>query len=149
MRPTAAVTCARAAALAAILSVGLMSAPVARTRAAPPGPTLPHLMTPEIVKAIDRGLAFLAKAQQADGQVPSSGNVGSYPAVMTSLTGLAFLANGSTPEEGPYANHVKKAMLYVLRVADMGKTDGLIAGPGSESRSMYGHGFSMLFLAQC
>jgi len=118
-------------------------------RAEPPGPTLPPLMTPEISKSIDRGLGFLAKAQTADGQFPAAGNMGVYPAVMTSLAGLALLASGSTPEEGPYAPNVKKAMLYTLRVADAGKEDGLIAGPGSESRSMYGHGFSMLFLAQC
>jgi hypothetical protein len=118
-------------------------------RAEPPGPTLPPLMTPEISKALERGLGYLAKAQQTDGQFPAAGNMGAYPSVMTSLAGLTFLASGSTPEEGPYASNVKKALLYILRVADAGKEDGLIAGPGSEARSMYGHGFAMLFLAQC
>jgi len=134
-------------ALALLAAVVALSA--GRAQGAPPGPTLPPMMTPETVKAIDRGLAHLAKVQQADGQLPSAGSMGSYPAVMTSLAGLAFLAGGSTPEEGPHAANAKKAMLYVLRVADLGRKDGLIAGPGAEARSMYGHGFSMLFLAQC
>jgi hypothetical protein len=67
---------------------------------------------------------------------------------MTSLAGVALLASGSTPESGPYSREVKKAMLYVLRLAESSK-DGLICGPTGEARSMYGHGFSMLFLAQC
>ena len=139
---------ARTGVLVALLGA-LAATSAGRAHAATPGPTLPPLVTPEVVKAIDRGMTFLAKAQQADGQLPAAGNMGSYPAVMTSLAGLAFLAGGSTPEEGPYSANAKKAMLYILRVADLGKKDGLIAGPGSESRSMYGHGFSMLFLAQC
>ena len=68
-----------------------------------------------------------------------------YPAAMTSLAGLALMAGGSTPRHGPYARNVKRAMLYILRVARQ-RTDGLIA---VGSQPMYGHGFSMLFLAQC
>jgi hypothetical protein len=71
-----------------------------------------------------------------------------YPAVMTGLSGLALMAGGSTPETGPYSKNVSKAMNYLLRVAAT-HTDGLVAGPGAEYRSMYGHGFAMLFLAQC
>jgi hypothetical protein len=67
---------------------------------------------------------------------------------MTSLSGLSLMASGSTPETGTYAKNVRKAMLYILRLAEA-HDDGLIAGPGGEGRSMYGHGFSMLFLAQC
>jgi hypothetical protein len=110
---------------------------------------LPDMVTPETVKSIERGLQYLVRTQRADGSwIDSGGYAGGYPAVMTSLSGLAFLAAGSTPESGQYARNVKKAMLYVLRLAESDK-DGLISGPGGESRSMYGHGFGMLFLAQC
>jgi len=120
----------------------------ARAVAAAPSRVLPEMMDLRTVKAIDKGLQYLVKTQRADGSWLNSGSYGSYPAVMTSLSGLALLASGSTPESGPYAKNVKKAMLYILRLAEAG-TDGLISGPGGEGRSMYGHGFSMLFLAQC
>ncbi len=119
-----------------------------QVRAAAPSRALPKMMTPETVKAIDKGLEYLKRTQRADGSWYSGYGSYNYPAVMTSLSGLAFMSSGSTPETGPYYKQVKKAMLYVLRLAES-RSDGLIVGPTGESRSMYGHGFSMLFLAQC
>ena len=116
--------------------------------AAAPGPTLPDLVTPKTSKSIERGLKYLVQKQRNNGSWLNSGSYGTYPAVMTSLSGLALMSGGSTPETGPYAKQVKKAMSYILNVAES-KEDGLIGGPGAESRSMYGHGFSMLFLAHC
>ena len=136
--------------LALFATLALLAAGDTPARAAPPGPTLPPMMTRDIVAAADRGLAYLAKVQQPDGHLEAYAQGSGYPSVMTALAGLAFMAAGSTPEEGPYAANVKKAMLYLLRIADPAvNKDGLIAGPGSEGRSMYGHGFGMLFLAQC
>lgn len=116
-----------------------------------PGPMLPDVMNKDrrIIKAIDGGLAYLKDKQRPDGSWRSTGYQGSYPSVMTSLAGIAFMAGGSTPETGPYAKQVSRAMRYLLRIAEANKNDGLLAGPGGESRSMYGHGFAMLFLAQC
>ena len=115
-----------------------------------PGPVLPDMIDRETVKRIDRGLNYLAKTQRGNGSWLNQGGYGTYPAVMTSLAGLAFMAGGSTPESGHYAKNVTKAMHYILNIAESyGGKDGLIVGPGAESRSMYGHGFSMLFLAQC
>jgi hypothetical protein len=119
--------------------------------AAPPSRVLPKEMrgNPKTVEAIEKGLEYLKTTQRADGSWTHVGHgYGNYPAVMTSLAGLALMAGGSTPESGKYYKNVKKAMLYVLRTAES-NNDGLIVGPGGESRSMYGHGFSMLFLAQC
>jgi prenyltransferase beta subunit len=67
---------------------------------------------------------------------------------MTALAGLALMGSGSTPESGPYSKQVSKAMLYLLKAAEA-SNDGLIAAGDMEGQSMYGHGFSMLFLAQC
>lgn len=116
-------------------------------RAAAPGPNLPPLMDRPIVEAIDKGLAYLAKVQQPDGSFLARWDSRSYPATMTGLSGLAFMAGGSTPEAGPYADQVKKAMIYLLELGE-GHPDGQIAGP-DEMRATYGHAFSMLFLAQC
>ena len=115
-----------------------------------PSPMLPEMVDKRTVKKINLGLKFLVDTQRkGDGSWVSGGmSYGVYPAVMTSLAGLALMAGGSTPESGPYSRQVAKAMNYLLRIAES-HNDGLIAGPGAESRSMYGHGFSMLFLAQC
>jgi hypothetical protein len=110
-------------------------------------PALPELMTKEIVAAVKKGLDALVKAQQPDGRLIANWEGGTYPAVMTSIAGMAWLASGSTPEEGPYARSVRKAMLYLLALAES-RGDGLIAG-GDEIRCTYGHGWAMMFLANC
>jgi len=113
-----------------------------------PSPVLPDMLDAKTVKAIDRGLNYLAKTQRQDGSWLNSGGYGIYPCSMSALAGVAFMSGGSTPETGPYSRNVTRAMNYLLRIAKA-HDDGMIAGAGSESRSMYGHGFSMLFLAQC
>lgn len=119
------------------------SAPAAAVR------TLPELMDKKHVEAIDRALKYLANTQRNDGSWLNSGGYGMYPTVMTSLGGLAMLAGGSTPESGPYAKHVTRAMNYIVRIGLANKEDGLLASDGAEGRSMFGHGFATLFLAQC
>jgi squalene cyclase len=64
---------------------------------------------------------------------------------MTALASLAMLMSGSTTTEGPYAPHLNRAASYLLRQA---QPSGLIAAPSEGARSMYAHGFSMLFLGQ-
>jgi len=119
--------------------------PAERAWAEAPSTVLPPLMDRETVRAIDRGLTYLANSQRRDGSWSSTGSYDEYPEVMTALAAMAMLASGSTPESGPYARHVTKAMDYLLGLGEQGP-DGLIASGG---RSMYGHGFSMLFLGQC
>ena len=127
-------------------SAALLSACGAAPAAAP-GPTLPAEMNKEIVAAIDKGLNYLAKMQQPDGCFPAKWDARSYPAAMTSLAGLALLSSGSTCEAGPYAEHIKKSMIYLLELGEA-HADGLMAGR-QEMRCTYGHGFAMLYLAQC
>lgn len=124
-----------------ILCVGLKPVSAA-------GPALPDMIDTKTQQAIDAGLKYLADTQRRDGSWSSSGGYGEYPTSMTSLAGLAFLAGGSTPQSGPYWRNVARAMHYLLRAAEKHK-DGMISASDSEYRSMYGHGFAMLFLAQC
>src|SRR5687768_1135447 len=64
---------------------------------------------------------------------------------MASLAGMAMIANGNTPSRGPYADNVRRAELWVMSNSRPG---GLITDhTESSGRPMYGHGFSMLFLA--
>lgn len=103
-------------------------------------------MNEEAEKAIARGLKFLAARQGADGSWRTAGTYGTYPVAMTSLAGLALAASGSTPTQGPYAPQVRKALNFVVRSS---QSNGLICRKGEEeSRSMFGHGYAMLFLAE-
>jgi len=133
-------------AVVSALSGALGNLPAARAEA--PGPVLPEMMDAKCVQCIDNGINYLVKTQRADGSWLNSGGYGTYPAAMTALAGLSLMAGGSTAETGPYSRNVTRAMNYLIRVAKS-QNDGLISGPGSEGRSMYGHGFGMLFLAQC
>ncbi len=105
----------------------------------------PKHINEQTEKAIRRGLKYLARTQDRQGTWRNAGTYGSYPVAMSSLAALAILMSGSTMTEGPYAENVNRATRYILSTA---RTEGLIASPLEEARSMYGHGFSMLFLSQ-
>jgi hypothetical protein len=64
---------------------------------------------------------------------------------MTGLAGMAFLAHGDTPSRGRYAENIHKIILYAVNSQT---PSGLItSGAEYSSRSMYGHGFCLLFLS--
>lgn len=109
-------------------------------------PETPPEISPATRQAISHGLEFLARSQNRDGSWRTIGGAGDYPVAMTSLAGLALLASGSTPTQGPYARNVSTALSFVLRSA---RRDGLIAQLEEEQHCMHGHGFALLFLAQC
>ncbi len=105
----------------------------------------PESVSPEIHRAIQRGLQYLQRTQNSDGSWRSAGNYGSYPTAMTALAGMALLGSGSTPTRGRYWQAVRNASAHLLVLA---QPDGVITAPSEEGRSMYGHGFSTMFLAQ-
>ena len=108
---------------------------------------LPKHITPKTQSAIKKGLEFLAKTQSDDGSFSGGKDGRAYPVAMTSLAGMAFLANGNTPSRGPYADRVAKIVEYLTSNV---QPSGLITGPTQEQGySMYGHGFSMMFLSSC
>ena len=91
-------------------------------------PARPAEINPEAHQAIERGIAYLISTQNRDGSWRTHGSTGSYPVAMTSLAGLALLAGGNTPAEGPYARNVSSALTFVLKSA---RRDGLMP-PHSE-----------------
>lgn len=105
----------------------------------------PEMVTAEAEKAIENGLAYLARTQARDGSWRSRTGYGSYPTAMTSLAGMALLMGGNTPVEGKYAKNVRRAVDYLLSCAN---PNGLIARMGEEQRPMYGHGFGTMFLGE-
>ncbi|MHC5037833.1 MAG: DUF6288 domain-containing protein [Planctomycetota bacterium] len=66
---------------------------------------------------IQAGLQFLVKTQTSDGSFPA--HVGGLNAkvAVTTLAGLAFCASGSTPDAGPYASPLKKAVGFLMQNA--------------------------------
>jgi hypothetical protein len=111
---------------------------------------LPELVTPEIDAAVQRGLKFLADHQQNGAWSSGSGEAGPgeapYTVFHTALCGIALLQSGGTPHEGPYADHIMKAVNSLKGTCH---PDGYIAIPGGDAgRTMYGHGLAMLFLSQ-
>src|SRR5437870_7862409 len=106
---------------------------------------LPKHVTPDTLKAVRTGLDYLARTQGADGGWHESAGGEAYPVAVTSLAGIAFLANGNTPTRGRYAPQVQAAVDYLLKCSE---PSGIITGPNNEmGRPMHGHGFALLFLA--
>ena len=121
------------------------------------------LVTREQRLAIERGLAWIAAAQQKGGMW---GDQRGTRIADTALSVLALMAGGSTvgsgtplpggeglgPEtlRGPHARHVRDGLRYLARIAwsdESGKVPGYIADEHDTSR-MHGHGFATLALAE-
>jgi len=111
------------------------------------------VVTPEQVRAVERGLEWLKSHQNEDGSWTAEigyklntsynttererGHVG-----VTSLAGMAFLAGGHVPGRGPYGEVVERALDFVLTCV---QDDGYITHAGSR---MYSHAFATMFLAE-
>jgi hypothetical protein len=98
-----------------------------------------------IHESIQRGLLWLSRNQGVDGAWRNAGGYGTYPAAMTGLAGMAFVASGSTPTRGRYWKEVRRGVNFLAKAAS--NSTGLISVPAEEGRPMYGHGFATLFLA--
>ena len=99
-------------------------------------------ITPAQQHAVEKGLAWLADHQAADGSF-GVGQQGAGAAI-TALAGLAFMEAGNLPGRGKYAENVSRCQSFIL---DSCQESGLIAAPQAQS-PMYGHGFATLFLAE-
>ena len=110
-------------------------------------------ITLEQEEAVERGLAWLAANQEADGSW--LGNIGfklnsSYRITaenrghvgVSALAGMAYLAGGHLPGRGQYGPVVDRALAFVLSCV---QDDGYITYAGSR---MYSHAFATLFLAE-
>jgi hypothetical protein len=144
---------------ASVLAAALLGA-VARGENPPPAPPPPEAPRPaepaelprDVQGVLARGLAWLASRQIQAGQrggvyLEGSWEGGEHQVAVTALAGLALLASGSTPTSGPYALHLQKAIDFLT--GPRCRTRWGLIRFGNDSRPMYGHGFSTLFLAEC
>jgi hypothetical protein len=104
-------------------------------------------VTPDAQAAADRGLAYLARAQAADGSFDD--NQGPNAAV-TGLAGLALMAGGHQPGRGAYGRTVARAADYLVARAAAGNPVGYLNGGDQlgHTGGMYQHGFAALFLSE-
>jgi hypothetical protein len=98
-------------------------------------------LTPAVRSRVKRGLEFLSKNLNPDGSVNGGG--GDSAAIMA-LAGIAFVADGNLPNNGPYGKEVDKILEFTLNNC---QPSGLISSP-NYGQPMYGHGFATLFLAE-
>ena len=99
--------------------------------------------SPDHRQAVDRGLAWLAAQQAADGGYGSQSHYGPHVGI-TGLCAMAFMSDGNVPGRGRYGQVVEKALDFVIA---HGSESGLIAAESSHG-PMYDHGFATLFLAE-
>ena len=102
------------------------------------------MITPDTQRAIDNGLAYLARHQQSDGSYGAPNYQGNV--AITSLAALAMMSGGHQPGRGIYGDHVTRALRYVMKCDD--SRGFLTTRSGASHGPMYGHGFGTLFLAE-
>ena len=98
----------------------------------------PWEVTPDGEASLDRGLAWLAANQGADG------SWGSRDLGLVGLGALAFLAAGEMPGRGRYGTAVRRALDFIIERA---KPSGLL-NISSSQRDMYNHGLATFVLGQ-
>ena len=103
-----------------------------------------NLVTEGAQRLIDSGLEYLAEHQRPDGSYGSEQYAGNI--AVTSLVGLAFLSSGSTPQEGPYREHLARITDYI--VAHTSASGFVIYQNATTHGPMYDHGFGTLYLAE-
>jgi squalene cyclase len=98
-------------------------------------------VTPEIERAVTRGLDYLARSQKPDGSWPD--NYGQVSGVV-GLAMMTYLAHGEVPDEGKYGHVIRRAVDYIVST----QADNGLLGGKSGSSPMYSHGFATLALAE-
>ncbi len=97
-------------------------------------------LQPEVVEAVNRGLAWLAKNQAEDGHWGTS-----HASADTALGLMAFLLQGHTSDTGVYGRNIENATAYLLNLAK--KQQGYLGSPSNHA-GMYEHGLAVLALSE-
>jgi hypothetical protein len=94
----------------------------------------------ELDNAYLKGLKYLVSSQKSDGSWGD--NYGQEPGVV-GLAVMAMLAHGDDPNVGPYKEPIRRGIRYILS-----KMDAKTGQIGTQSMTMYSHGFATLALAE-
>ncbi|RMG15454.1 MAG: hypothetical protein D6731_08305 [Planctomycetota bacterium] len=90
---------------------------------------------------IDAGLRWLAAQQASDGSWGTKNKL-----ALTGMSGLALLASGSTPQRGPFAPAIRRAVDFVL--ACQRAKGKAFWHPSNGYSAIHNHGYALLFLTQ-
>jgi hypothetical protein len=96
-------------------------------------------------EVVRKGLEYLKKQQFRDGHWEAAG--GQFSTAMTGMAGTVFLMEGSTIKEGKYSDVIRRAVDYCFQHSQRNGLIGEIDAPNQGLGYLYGHGYSMLFLA--
>lgn len=97
----------------------------------------------EAAKAnISGGLRWLAGRQDKQGAWGSKDKL-----ALTGMSGLALLASGSTPQRGPYAEPIRRAIAFVIKCQKAGDPRTITHASNGYS-AIHNHGYALLFLTQ-
>ncbi len=101
-------------------------------------------------KLVEESLKYIASKQRSDGGYETRYSGKNGEVVMTCLVGLALLASGSTPTEGPYAENLRKGVDFVSKNCGIAATpEDLVGFPaGNWNQTNWGYSYSAIFLAQ-
>ncbi|WP_254510301.1 hypothetical protein [Anatilimnocola floriformis] len=107
--------------------------------------------TPQSEKAVRRGEEFLMKTMHRDGgcgvDVGQPQDIG-----CSAMVGLALMAQGNTPVEGPRSREVQRLVSYILRAAEVMPNDDITSQNGTQLQNKIGRHahsfFAALFLAE-
>lgn len=109
-------------------------------------PSARDVLPPEewkaVERAVDNGLALLARRQNRDGSF--DGTPQNEPGI-TGLCVLAFLARGHLPGEGPYGKPLEQAVDYMIGSQ---QPTGLLARVQQRTHAPYCHGIGSLALSE-
>lgn len=102
-------------------------------------------------RAVQRGIEFLMKTINRDGScgvdVGQPGDIG-----CTSIAGLALLAQGNTPLEGPKSHQLRQIRSYLIRQTESMPSDDITGATGTQLQNKIGRHahsfFAALFLSQ-
>jgi hypothetical protein len=95
-------------------------------------------ITPASEAAMEKGLAWLAKNQGADG------NWGSSDLGLVSMGALAFMSAGHAPGRGKYGRELSRALEFII---SRSRPSGLL-NIADAQRDMYNHGLATFVLGQ-
>jgi hypothetical protein len=137
-------------------SLGAREAPERHEPPPRPANALPHGETcpescPTCAPVIQKALAYLARMQRPDGRLTKPGSerittaeggqnltrsIDHIDVALTSLAGLAFLATGSTLEEGTYSRNLRRAAAFVAGAV---RDNGIICAEKSDNYTYLVH----------
>lgn len=97
-------------------------------------------------RAIRRGIDWLLKAQHRDGwcgvDIGMPADIG-----CTSMTGLAFLAQGNTPIEGPRSRELRQMVAFLLKTVETMPSDDITSAQQTQLQNKIGRHAHSFFAA--